>query len=289
MQAWGALVEDPQKRKRIQQARGKGGYRRAKWDDVSELIAAASLYTARKYGPDRVMGFSPIPAMSFFSYAAGSRFLQLFGGVNMSFYDWYADLPTSFPEVWGDQTDVCESADWYNSKFIVSMASNLNMTRTPDVHFIAEARTEGTKFVVLAPDFSQIAKYCDEWIPIQAGQDGALWMAVNHVILKEFYVDRQVPYFVDYLKRYTDCPFLVELVPRWEGLSRGAAAARQALGALQRRRTTATGRCWYSTPKAASRACPRARSAFAGVPRKRKASGTSPRRTAWTTAPSMQR
>ena len=106
VQAWAAMIDDPEKRARIQRARGKGGFRRAKWDEVSELIAAASLHTARKYGPDRVMGFSPIPAMSFFSYAAGSRFLQLFGGVNMSFYDWYADLPTSFPEVWGDQTDV---------------------------------------------------------------------------------------------------------------------------------------------------------------------------------------
>ena len=221
VEAWGALVEDPQKRSRIQKARGKGGFRRAKWDEVTELVAAAALYTARKWGPDRVMGFSPIPAMSFFSYAAGSRFLQLFGGVNMSFYDWYADLPTSFPEVWGDQTDVCESADWYNSMFIVSMASNLNMTRTPDVHFISEARTHGAKFVVLSPDFSQVAKYSDEWIPLQAGQDGALWMAVNHVILKEFYVDRQVPYFLDYLKRYTDCPFLVELVRDGKGYRAG--------------------------------------------------------------------
>lgn len=221
VQAWGSLVEDPQKRSRIQQARGKGGFRRAKWDEVVELIAAASLYTARKWGPDRVLGFSPIPAMSFFSFAAGTRFLQLFGGACQSFYDWYADLPTSFPEIWGDQTDVCESADWYNSKFIVSMASNLNMTRTADVHFIAEARTEGAKFVVLAPDFSQIAKYCDEWIPIQAGQDAALWMAVNHVILKEFYVDRQVPYFLDYVKRYTDLPFLVELHPDENGYRMG--------------------------------------------------------------------
>ena len=160
IKAWESLVTDPQKRSRIQKARGKGGYRRARWDDVVELVAAASLYTARRWGPDRVMGFSPIPAMSMCSYAAGSRFLQLFGGVNMSFYDWYADLPTSFPEIWGDQTDVCESADWYNSKFVVSMAANLNMTRTPDVHFISEARTEGTKFVVLAPDFNQVAKYC---------------------------------------------------------------------------------------------------------------------------------
>ena len=65
----------------------------------------------------------------------------------------------------------------------------------------------------MSPDFSQIAKYCDEWIPIQAGQDTALWMAANHVILKEYYIDRQVPYFIDYVKRYTDLPFLVELEP----------------------------------------------------------------------------
>jgi len=221
VEAYASIMEDETKRTRLQRARGKGGFRRTSWDEVSEIIAAAMLYTARKYGPDRVFGFSPIPAMSYLSYAAGSRFLQLFGGVNMSFYDWYADLPNAFPEIWGDQTDVCESADWYNSKFIVSMGSNLNMTRTPDVHFISEARHEGAKFVVIAPDFSQVAKYSDWWIPIRAGSDTALWMAINHVILQEFYVQRQVPYFVNYLKQYTDAPFLVELEKDGEGYRPG--------------------------------------------------------------------
>ncbi len=215
--AWASIVEDPQKRERFQTARGKGGFRRTSWDEVLEIVAAACLYTARKWGPDRVFGFSPIPAMSYLSYAGGSRFLQLFGGVNMSFYDWYADLPNAFPEVWGEQTDVCESADWYNSKFIVAMGSNPNMTRTPDVHFISEARHEGAKFVVLSPDFSQVAKYSDWWIPVEAGQDTALWMAVNHVILTEFHAQREVPYFRDYLKRTTDSPLLVELVQDAEG------------------------------------------------------------------------
>ncbi|MFN8188333.1 MAG: nitrate reductase subunit alpha [Gaiellales bacterium] len=210
--AWKSIVSDETKRERYQRARGKGGFRRTSWDEVLEIVAASCLHTAEQWGPDRVFGFSPIPAMSYLSYAGGSRFLQLFGGVNMSFYDWYADLPNAFPEIWGDQTDVCESADWFNSKYIVAMGSNLNMTRTPDVHFISEARHEGAKFVVMAPDFSQVAKYSDWWIPVQAGQDTALWLAVVHVILKEFYADRQVPYFVDYLKRYTDTPFLVELV-----------------------------------------------------------------------------
>ncbi len=217
VEAYAAVVEDDEKRSRYQRARGKGGFRRADWDEVLEIVAASCLYTAKKWGSDRVFGFAPIPAMSYLSYAAGSRFLQLFGAVNMSFYDWYADLPNAFPEVWGDQTDVCESADWFNSKYIISMGANLNMTRTPDVHYVSEARHAGAKFVVISPDFSQVAKFSDWWIPVKAGEDTALWQGVNHVILKEFYAERQVPYFINYLKQYTDSSFLVELHPNGGG------------------------------------------------------------------------
>ncbi len=209
--AWASIVENEASRRRYQEARGKGGFRRATWDEALEIIAASTIYTVKTHGPDRVIGFSPIPAMSMLSYAGGTRFLQLLGGVCLSFYDWYSDLPPASPETWGEQTDVAESADWYNSKYIVSMGSNLSMTRTPDVHFVAEARHAGAKLVVLSPDFSQVAKYADWWIPINAGQDGAFWMAVDHVILKEFHAGRQTPYFTNYLKRYTDAPFLVAL------------------------------------------------------------------------------
>jgi nitrate reductase alpha subunit len=211
VEAWADLVSDPERRSRYQRARGKGGFRRVTWEEVNELIAASNVHTIKKYGADRIFGFSPIPAMSFLSYASGSRYLQLMGGVNLSFYDWYCDLPPASPEIWGEQTDVAESADWYNAKFIASVGSNMSMTRTPDCHFAAEARHNGTKLVVFAPDFSQVSKYADQWIPIHAGQDAAFWLATNHVILKEFHHDRRVDYFQGYLKRYTDTPFLIEL------------------------------------------------------------------------------
>ncbi|HAH58463.1 MAG TPA: nitrate reductase subunit alpha [Bacteroidales bacterium] len=212
LQAWENIQNHPETRKRYQTARGKGGFRRVKWDEVLEIIAASNIYTTKKYGPDRLVGFSPIPAMSMVSFAAGARFLQLMGGVKLSFYDWYCDLPSSFPEIWGEQTDVAESADWYNSKFIACMGANLGMTRTPDVHFFSEARHNGSKTVVFSPDFSMVAKYADKWVPVHAGQDGAFWMAVVHVILKEYHHEKQVPYFIDYTKKYTDSPFLVELI-----------------------------------------------------------------------------
>jgi nitrate reductase alpha subunit len=212
VECWRIIAEDVHLGNRYKHQRGKGGFRRISWDESLEIIAASVVYTVKKHGPDRVIGFSPIPAMSQVSYAAGSRFLSLLGGVVMSFYDWYCDLPPASPEVWGEQTDVHESADWFNSRFIAVMGSNLNMTRTPDTHFISEVRHAGAKLTVFSPDFSQVAKYADYWIPVHAGQDTAFWMAVNHVILKEFYVQRQVPYFESYLKRYTDMPFLVEIV-----------------------------------------------------------------------------
>ncbi|NUQ22970.1 MAG: nitrate reductase subunit alpha [Saprospiraceae bacterium] len=217
MKAWENLQKDENARKAYQKARGKGGFRRTSWDTVLELMAVANLYTAKKYGPDRVIGFSPIPAMSMMSYAAGGRFLQLFGGVNLSFYDWYCDLPTAFPEIWGEQTDVCESADWYNAKMIADMGACLNMTRTPDCHFFAESRHNGTKTVVFAPDFSQVCKYADQWVPLHAGSDGAFWMAVTHVILKEWHHEKQTPSFLQYVKQYTDSPYLVKLEKDGDG------------------------------------------------------------------------
>ena len=212
IEAWKNIQDDPDRRSRYQNARGKGGFRRVHWDEALEMMAAANLHTTKKYGPDRLVGFSPIPAMSMLSYASGARFLQLMGGVNLSFYDWYSDLPPASPEVWGEQTDVCESADWYNAKFLAVMGSNLNMTRTPDCHFAAEARHNGSKMVVFSPDFSQVSKYADQWVPVHAGSDGAFWMAVSHVILTEFHHKKKTPYFLNYGKRYTDCPYLVELI-----------------------------------------------------------------------------
>ena len=211
VEAWQSIVENPETRQSYTGKRGMGGFRRASWEEVVELIAASTIYTAKKHGPDRVVGFSPIPAMSMISYAAGTRFLQLFGGVAMSFYDWYCDLPPASPQVWGEQTDVNESADWFNASYIVLCGSNVPMTRTPDAHYLSEARYRGAKVVVMSPDYSMASKFADAWLPVEQGHDGAYWMAVNHVILTEFYAQRQVPFFEEYARTYTDLPFLVKL------------------------------------------------------------------------------
>lgn len=209
--AWEYISQTPELAKSYKSRRGLGGFVRASWDEVNEIIAAANNFTIKKYGPDRVVGFSPIPAMSMVSYAAGSRYLSLIGGVPLSFYDWYCDLPPASPQVWGEQTDVAESADWYNSTYLMVWGSNVPMTRTPDAHFYTEVRYRGTKTVAVSADYGEMVKFGDIWLAPKQGTDAALAMAMGHVILKEFHIDNPSDYFADYCRQYTDMPMLVML------------------------------------------------------------------------------
>ncbi|KXG43859.1 nitrate reductase subunit alpha [Tepidibacillus decaturensis] len=211
VEAWKRIVEDPDKVRAYKSARGKGGMVRTSWNEAYQIISAQLLYTIKKYGPDRIAGFTPIPAMSMISYAAGSRFLSLVGAPMLSFYDWYADLPPASPQIWGEQTDVPESSDWYNAGYLMMWGSNVPLTRTPDAHFMTEVRYKGTKVVSVSPDYAESVKFADTWLAVNPGSDGALAQAMTHVILKEFYIEKQTPYFIDYAKKYTDLPYLVTL------------------------------------------------------------------------------
>src|SRR5690625_2418853 len=135
----------------------------------------------------------------------------------LSFYDWYADLPPASPQVFGDQTDVPESGDWWDAAYLIMWGSNVPLTRTPDAHWMVEARYRGQKVISVAPDYAESVKFADEWLAPHPGTDAALAMAMGHTILREFYVDQQVPYFDAYSKQYTDLPFLVQLAQREDG------------------------------------------------------------------------
>src|SRR5690606_4090084 len=85
-------------------------------------------------------------------------------------------------------------------------------TRTPDAHFMVEARYRGAKVVSVFPDYSEGAKFGDIWLHPKQGTDAALALAMGHVILKEFHLAGRSPYFDSYCRQYTDMPFLVRLV-----------------------------------------------------------------------------
>ncbi|MGY4981237.1 nitrate reductase subunit alpha [Streptomyces sp. 900105755] len=212
--AWADLQNDPERRRRYQRARGKDGLVRARWDEALEIVAAAQVHTIKTYGPDRIAGFSPTPAMSIVSHAAGARYHSLIGAPMLSCHDGYADLPVASPQVFGEQTDVPESGDWWDAAYLMMWGSNGPATRTPDAHRMAEARYRGQKVVAVSPENADHARFADECLHPHPGTDGALALAMGHVVLKEFFVDRETPFFADYVRQFTDLPFLVTLTER---------------------------------------------------------------------------
>ena len=217
--AWASIVEDPAKRAAYTRKRGLGGFVRADWDEVDEIIAAANAYTAKTYGPDRVIGFSPIPAMSMVSYAAGSRYLSLLGGVCMSFYDWYCDLPPASP------ADLGRADRRAGERRLVQfrLPDPVGLERAADAHARRallhrgplQGRQERRHLPgLLARPPSSPTSGCSA----KQGTDAALAMAMGHVILREFHVDRQAEYFEDYARQYTDMPMLVRLVKQGDRL-----------------------------------------------------------------------
>lgn len=183
--------------------RGSGQWERVSWDEALDFIAGKLLDNIYQHGPDTNSFFSVIPAMSPISFAAGARLSHFLGGVFMSFYDWYCDLPPGEPITWGVQTEACECADWFNAKYIILWGSNIVQTRIPDAHFAYEARYNGAKLCVVSPDYNSSAIHADHFLPIQPGTDAMLAMGLARLLIDHGWINR--PYILE----QTDLSLLV--------------------------------------------------------------------------------
>ena len=154
--------------------------------------------------------------MSMVSYAAGTRYLSLLGGTCLSFYDWYCDLPPRLADDWASKPTY-RNLPTGITPATSSPGSNVPQTRTPDAHFFTEVRYKGTKTIAITPDYSEVAKLCDQWLAPKQGTDSALGDGNGPCDLKEFHLDNPSDYFINYCRRYSDMPMLVMLEPRDDG------------------------------------------------------------------------
>jgi complex iron-sulfur molybdoenzyme family reductase subunit alpha len=185
--------------------RGSGEWERVSWDEALDFIANKLLDNITQHGPDTNSFFSVIPAMSPVSFAGGARLCHFLGGVFLSFYDWYCDLPPGEPITWGVQTEACECADWFNAKYIVLWGANVVQTRIPDAHFAYEARYNGAKVCLVSPDYNSSGIHADHFLAIQPGTDALLAMGLAKLLIENDWIDRP------YVTEQTDMPLLVRL------------------------------------------------------------------------------
>src|SRR6202050_489435 len=90
-----------------------------------------------------------------------------------------------------------EPEQFIHSRYIIAWASNIHGNNVHLWPFIAEARRKGAKLVVIDPYRTRTAACADWYLPINPGTDGALALAMMHVIIGEGLHD------ADYVAKYT--------------------------------------------------------------------------------------
>ncbi|MFI6319462.1 molybdopterin-dependent oxidoreductase [Nonomuraea sp. NPDC050556] len=186
MSAWAELTGNPEV---YQRARGQ---RPVPLDDLTaaELVAAAHVHTVAVHGADRVAAVS---GCSLSGFVAG------IGGAVLS------EQPVAPAQVLGAGFTGPDPEDLTRAAYILLWGQ----MRFPGAPLVIAGRYKGQKVVAIGQHPTRLS---DETLVVRGGTDAALAMAMGHVLLKEFYVDR--PVFVDHALHRTDLPFLVRLRER---------------------------------------------------------------------------
>ncbi len=226
--------------------RGKEPFIRITWDEAFEITAKTLKNIAETYSGDRgreyllKQGYDPIMVNAM--EGAGTRVLKFRGGMptlgivrifgmyrlanSMALldshirnvgpdkakggrgwdnYSWHTDLPPGHPMVTGMQTVDWDLVCVEHTEHIVVWGMNWILTKMPDAHWLTEARIKGAKVTHITCEYSATATKADKVLIIRPGTDIALAYGLSYVILKENLYDE------DYLKKYTDLPFLVRM------------------------------------------------------------------------------
>src|SRR5882762_6042869 len=115
-----------------------------------------------------------------------------------------------------------EPEQFAHSRYIIAWASNIHGNNVHLWPFIQEARRKGAKLVVIDPYRTRTAACADWYLPINPGTDGALALAMMHVIIGEGlhdadYVAKHTLGFAELREKVK--AYSPESVARWTGIS----------------------------------------------------------------------
>lgn len=183
--------------------RGSGKWKRVSWDEALREIASGIVETIQKDGPDAVVwdpGGNPVSVISFASaWLLSDHMGTVFMDINCEIGDEQQGAAVTYGHPGCDRS----ADDWFHSDLILVWGGNPVYTQIPNMHFLLEARYNGTKVVSICPDFSPSSVHTDLWVPVKPGTDAALALAMARVVVDE------KRYNASLIREQTDLPFLV--------------------------------------------------------------------------------
>jgi anaerobic selenocysteine-containing dehydrogenase len=204
-------------------ARGEGKWKRITWDEALAEVAK-KLDAALKEDPNTIM-------MKYGRNRTGGtldRFMKTLGSATVVNHTSVCESSKKIgmEPTWGPDI---ETPDFANTKYVLNIGSNILEAayfHNPLSQRITEGRVDNQmKIVTFDVRLSNTAGFSDEWIPVFPGTDGAVALALGHVILREDLQDSEfintwTNVTVDELKAHYK-----DFTPEWAAKISGVPAA----------------------------------------------------------------
>lgn len=197
--------------------KGSGRFEPISWEDACATIAQRLQQIVAEYGAEAILPYSYAGTMGLLQgEGMASRFFNKLGATRLA----RSICAEAGIEGYLYTMGAAEGTDtqaFAHARLILIWGSN---TLTSNLHlwpFIQAARKMGARVVVIDPVRTRTAQAADEWIALRPGTDGALALAMMHVIIGEGLYD------ADYVERYT--AGFDQLAERVQGWTPARAAA----------------------------------------------------------------
>lgn len=177
--------------------KGSGQYEQISWEAAIEEIATKYKSIISEHGAEAIMPCNYLGTQGIIQgLNVGDPFFNKLGATVAERTYCDSGSCTAYAMTIGDTAGV-DPESLVHSKFILIWAANIMSTNLHLWPYIAEAKKRGAKVVVVDPVRTRTARAASQHISIRPGTDGALALAMMHVIINEGLTDD------DYIEKYT--------------------------------------------------------------------------------------
>lgn len=204
--------------------KGSKQFERISWDEALDTIVDRWQAIIREYGPHAILPASYLGNQGLVhGLNGGDAFFNRLGATVCERTYCGEGSCTAWLLTVGPTAGV-DPESFVHSKYIIIWACNSVSTNLHHWHVVKDAQKQGAKVVVIDAYASKTAKEANWHIAPKPGTDGALAMAMMHVIIAENlvdqdYVDRYTVGYKELAARAADC------TPEWAEAITGVAAA----------------------------------------------------------------
>jgi anaerobic selenocysteine-containing dehydrogenase len=180
------------------------GWARISWDEALALTASRLLDIKARYGPEAVVFGSATTAgtsgADFFPWV--HRLANAFGSPNFLYANHICGWHRSGSAQYTYGVSMPQP-DYEQTRCILLWGYNPQASQPADAMRISQAKARGAKLIVIDPRKASVVDKADLWLQVRPGSDGALALAMIHILLEEALYDAA------FVRTWTNGPFLV--------------------------------------------------------------------------------